>query len=282
MKRLLVVSAGLLLSVTMSATAAERTRVRDGGGDSRGSSQQRDGGAERGSSDRGGRGNRNDDNDNQAPAQQSAPAQQANPAPATRHQPGQTFRGYGAGGPREQGAQQQRQQAEQNRGRGNNDGDNRRGDYNRGDNNRGGDWDRNDRDYGRNDRRDGRDGRGHNDRRDGRWDNDRHDGRRDGRHGNRYGSRDYRDFHRYRGGWNNNRYRSNHRYVYPRGYSSRHWSVGLFLPSVFFGSTYYVDYRPYGLQAPPYGFRWIRVGDDVMLVDVDSGEIVDVLYDFYY
>jgi len=83
-------------------------------------------------------------------------------------------------------------------------------------------------------------------------------------------------------GWSGHRYRSPARYYYPRGHSRLSWSVGFQLPSAFYGSNYYVDYRPYGLAPPPYGFRWIRADGDVLLVDLDTGEVVDVLYDFFY
>jgi len=83
-------------------------------------------------------------------------------------------------------------------------------------------------------------------------------------------------------GWGGNRYRAQSRYYYPRGHSLRSWSIGFRLPSVYYAPSYYVDYRPYGLSAPPYGCRWIRADRDVLLVDLASGEIVDILYGFYY
>lgn len=83
-------------------------------------------------------------------------------------------------------------------------------------------------------------------------------------------------------GWSGQRYHSPSRYYYPRGHSRLSWSIGFRLPSAFYGPSYYVDYRPYGLAAPPYGFRWIRADGDVLLVDLQTGEVVDVIYDFYY
>lgn len=140
------------------------------------------------------------------------------------------------------------------------DGDRRRGD-DRGD----GRWDERGDRYGQ------RDG----------WDRDRWD-RNDQRHGRHDGWN--RDHWRrnWRNGWTGHRWNSPSRYVYPRGYSRRAWSVGLILPSVYYGSSYYIDWQPYGLSAPPYGSRWIRVGDDLLLVHLASGEVLDVLNGFFY
>lgn len=163
----------------------------------------------------------------------------------------------------------------------------RRGGDNQGRNDRR-EWDnqgRNDRrawdNQGRNDRR-GWDNQGRNDRRD--WDRN-HSGRDDRHHDNRWNHRgwDRRDWRRsWNHGWSGSRYRSTSRYYYPRGYSARHWSIGVRLPSVFYGTSYYVNYSSYGLAPPPWGCQWVRIDSDVMLVDISSGEVLDVLYGFYY
>ena len=146
---------------------------------------------------------------------------------------------------------------------------------------------REDRRDRREDRRDYRE-----DRRDShRWNtwNDwyRHDYRQDHRYDYRYGNHrdDWRrsDWRRsWRHGWAGTRYRSPYRYYYPSGYRYRSWRIGYELPLAFLIADYFLDYRPYGLAPPPYGCRWLRVGDDVMLVDMRSGVIVDILYNFYY
>ncbi|WP_375188472.1 RcnB family protein [Sphingobium yanoikuyae] len=70
---------------------------------------------------------------------------------------------------------------------------------------------------------------------------------------------------------------------YPHGYHYRRWTVGLFLPAVFFSSYYYYnDYWRLGLGAPPYGYRWIRYGPDLLLVEVRSRRVVDVVYGAFY
>ena len=72
------------------------------------------------------------------------------------------------------------------------------------------------------------------------------------------------------------------RYVIPYGYRSyRTYSVGSRLPSAYYSSNYYVDYRPYGLSPPPYGYNWVRVGNDVYLVRNNSGLIAEVVYSLF-
>lgn len=106
---------------------------------------------------------------------------------------------------------------------------------------------------------------------------DRRDYRHDRRHWN------HPDWRRsWNHGWAGHRYRAPSRYYYPRGYSVRSWSIGYRLPSVFFAPSYHISYGHYGLAPPPYGCTWIRVDRDVMLIDLETGEIVDILYGFYY
>ena len=146
-----------------------------------------------------------------------------------------------------------------NQGRGDYRGNDNQGRHNRGDDHRRYD------NHGRNDHRGNNRGW---DRNDNRWSQrgwNRGDWRRSWNHG-----------------WSGSRYRSTSRYYYPRGYSSRHWSIGVRLPSVFYASSYYLNYSTYGLAPPPWGCQWVRVDADVMLVDLATGEVLDVLYGFYY
>lgn len=128
------------------------------------------------------------------------------------------------------------------------------------------------------------DGRGDRHRNQYRYDDRRYDNawRHDDR---RYRDRDWRndgwrrDWHH---GWSGTRYRAPSRYYYPRGYNYRSWQVGYYLPRPFLSSGYYVDYRPYGIAPPPYGYRWVRVDGDLLLVEVASALIADILFGFYY
>jgi Ni/Co efflux regulator RcnB len=71
------------------------------------------------------------------------------------------------------------------------------------------------------------------------------------------------------------------RYVAPYGYNYNRWTVGSRLPSNYYGSRYYVDYRPYGLAQPHYGYRRNRVGNDAYLVTTTSGLIGEIVYSLF-
>lgn len=120
-----------------------------------------------------------------------------------------------------------------------------------------------------------------------RGDNDRWDGNRwSGNDSSRW-NRQWRRDHRYN--WQG--YRNSHRDVYRlgryyapyRNYSYRRLGVGIFLDSLFFGSRYWIDDPWYYHLPPAYGsYRWIRYYDDALLVDIYSGEVIDVIYDFFW
>ena len=72
-------------------------------------------------------------------------------------------------------------------------------------------------------------------------------------------------------------------YRQPYGYHSRHWSFGQRLPSIYFVSDYWInDYLTYALFAPSDGLVWVRVGDDALLIDRYTGEIIRVEYSVFY
>jgi Ni/Co efflux regulator RcnB len=68
------------------------------------------------------------------------------------------------------------------------------------------------------------------------------------------------------------------RYHAPRGYRYARYSYGTRLPAGYWGSSYYVDYRPYGLSRPPMGYRWNRVGNDVYMVNTRDGMVAEAVY----
>ena len=69
---------------------------------------------------------------------------------------------------------------------------------------------------------------------------------------------------------------------YPRGWHARRWAVGAILPALFLTSEYfYDDYGAIGLQSPPPGYRWVRYGDDLLLVNLRTGEVEDVAEDVF-
>jgi Ni/Co efflux regulator RcnB len=69
-------------------------------------------------------------------------------------------------------------------------------------------------------------------------------------------------------------------YVAPyRGWSYRPVTVGYRLRPVFYSPRYYiVDYGSYHLRAPARGLRWIRYGDDLLLVNIRTGRVLQVMH----
>lgn len=154
-------------------------------------------------------------------------------------------------------------------------------DFNRGNDNRGG------RDNNRgNDRHDwnGRPGNSNN------RPNWNHDGRPDNRPGwnggnnNRPGGRpDYSGFRDYHRNFNASRRFRAPSYHRPSGWYYRRWTYGQILPSLFWASQYWLnDYISYDLPPPPPGAVWVRYGNDAILIDRYSGEIITVEYDVFY
>ncbi|HEY0312528.1 MAG TPA: RcnB family protein [Allosphingosinicella sp.] len=134
-----------------------------------------------------------------------------------------------------------------------------------------------------------------------------------GREGQRSGSSGYQgrqgyDGQNYQGGrsgarvqwnrtWRNDnrydwqRYRYSNRdifrspYYAPRGYGYGYnrLSIGGLLDQIFWGQNYWIgDPYEYRLPPAPYGTQWVRYYNDVVLVDVYTGEVVDVIYDFFW
>jgi Ni/Co efflux regulator RcnB len=70
---------------------------------------------------------------------------------------------------------------------------------------------------------------------------------------------------------------------YPQGYGYRRWGVGARLPRLFLSPAYfYTDYSAFGFGPPPYGDQWVRYGQDLLLVDMESGEVEYVIYGAFY
>jgi hypothetical protein len=101
-----------------------------------------------------------------------------------------------------------------------------------------------------------------------RWSNDWRDDRR-------YDWRDYR-----------NRYRSIFRlrsYYDPFGWNYRRWSTGSFLWPSYYSQSYWLN-DPWHYRLPPaYGpYRWVRYWDDALMVNIYTGQVVDVLHNFFW
>jgi hypothetical protein len=133
---------------------------------------------------------------------------------------------------------------------------------------------------------------GDNDRDRDRWRDRDRDGSRDGsrwRDGDRDGRRwsgDWRRDHRY--DWRNHRSRYSSifrlgRYYDPYRHGYRRFSIGFTLWPSYYGSNYWLD-DPWQYRLPPaYGpYRWVRYYDDALLVNIYSGQVVDVIHNFFW
>jgi Ni/Co efflux regulator RcnB len=71
------------------------------------------------------------------------------------------------------------------------------------------------------------------------------------------------------------------RYQAPRGYQARQWRRGERLPAAYRSRAYTVDYRAYGLRAPPRGYQYVRVNNDVVMTAVATGLITSVIVSLF-
>jgi Ni/Co efflux regulator RcnB len=71
-------------------------------------------------------------------------------------------------------------------------------------------------------------------------------------------------------------------FVAPSGFTVTRFSTGQRVPSVLLsGGTVLSNYTDYALVAPPNGLTWIRVGNDALLVDSNTGEVIQADYDLF-
>jgi len=68
-----------------------------------------------------------------------------------------------------------------------------------------------------------------------------------------------------------------------RGHSYRRFSIGVRLGSSFYSHPYWIS-DPWRYRLPPAyaGTRWVRYYDDVLLIDLFTGEVVDAIYNFFW
>jgi len=101
-------------------------------------------------------------------------------------------------------------------------------------------------------------------------------------------NRGWRNDNRY--AWSNYRASNRGAYRLPRYYAPGGWSggyrrfgVGFTLSSILFNPTYWIQ-DPYTYRLPDaYGpYRWVRYYNDALLVDLDSGRVVDTVYDIFW
>jgi Ni/Co efflux regulator RcnB len=103
--------------------------------------------------------------------------------------------------------------------------------------------------------------------------------------------------------WNNNNWRNNraswNRYhrswtsprrfrwtgpnVRPAGWFYRRWTLGAFLPAMFFGQQFWINnWGQFRLDSPPPGTVWVRNGNDALLVDRRTGEVIQVVFNIFF
>ena len=72
-------------------------------------------------------------------------------------------------------------------------------------------------------------------------------------------------------------------YNAPQGYAYHRYSYGESLPQGYYAQSFWItNYLNFGLIAPPDGYVWVRYGPDAILLDEDTGEIVQIVYDQFY
>lgn len=137
---------------------------------------------------------------------------------------------------------------------------------------------RRDRQELREERRDLRQAQRYGDRRDVRRE------RRDVRQASRELRQDRRDWRRddWRG------WRNNNRGLYARGnwrspYRYQAFRPGITISAGYYSPRYYVnDWNRYRLPRPGRNLRWVRHYDDILLINVRNGRVVDVIRNFYW
>ncbi len=109
-------------------------------------------------------------------------------------------------------------------------------------------------------------------------------GNRDGRSNwNRNWRNDNRyDWQRWRN-TNRNIFRAGRYYSPYRNYGYNRFNIGFFLEPLFYGRNYWIG-DPWQYRLPPAypGTQWVRYYNDVLLVDIYTGEVLDVIYGFFW
>jgi len=68
----------------------------------------------------------------------------------------------------------------------------------------------------------------------------------------------------------------------PSGFTYRRFSVGQHVPDALLSDSVQLNnYQDYALVTPPSGLVWIRDGQDALLVDGRTGEVIQADYDLF-
>ncbi|HET9811801.1 MAG TPA: RcnB family protein [Sphingomicrobium sp.] len=72
-------------------------------------------------------------------------------------------------------------------------------------------------------------------------------------------------------------------YFDPFGWNYRRFNIGWRLWPSYYSSNYWLnDPSMYRLPYAPWPYKWVRYYDDALLVDTMSGQVVDVIYEFFW
>jgi Ni/Co efflux regulator RcnB len=73
------------------------------------------------------------------------------------------------------------------------------------------------------------------------------------------------------------------RYMGPQGFVYRPVVIGFRFDPIFYSSRYWIN-NPFNYRLPPagYGMRWIRYGNDAILINMRTGRVVQVYRDFFW
>lgn len=68
-------------------------------------------------------------------------------------------------------------------------------------------------------------------------------------------------------------------YHRPNGWAEHRWVHGEVLPRAYWAPEYVIgDYWLFALEVPPVGYEWVRDDTDALLVNLQTGEILQVEY----
>jgi Ni/Co efflux regulator RcnB len=71
-------------------------------------------------------------------------------------------------------------------------------------------------------------------------------------------------------------------FMAPSGYTYQRFAVGDHVsPLLLHGNVALTDFQTYQLIAPPAGAMWIRDGNDALLVDTNTGEVIQAQYGLF-
>ena len=71
-------------------------------------------------------------------------------------------------------------------------------------------------------------------------------------------------------------------YNRPSGWFYQRWVFGQIFPRIFWAQNYWLtDYWMFDLPIPPYGYVWVRYGNDALLVNKRTGQVLQVVYDLF-